>query len=215
MPCLATLPAGWDLGGVEVEDGQGTFWLDSDLGGDRAVEATLLPRDECRVEGASEVPSDEAGLRRYERIRATPARPAQHALLPVSRRVRHLRVRLRRPGERVVDLRRRQRARVPASRARWWRACASRATCGSAAPGHPRAPADRDRDLMLAASVFEVVLGVRRRDRGRGAHDRVRACVSSASGAAGSPRWCRGDRLGSRRARRARASPTGTGAPTA
>ena len=84
VPCLATLPAGWDLGGVEVEDGRGRFWLDSDLGGARAVEATLRPRDECRVTGASEVPSDEAGLRRYERIRQLPPnlRSTRYYLFP-------------------------------------------------------------------------------------------------------------------------------------
>jgi hypothetical protein len=84
VPCLATLPAGWDLGGAEVEDGKGKFWLDSDLGGDRAVEATLLPRDECRVEGASEVPSDEAGFRRYERIEQLPPdlRSTRYYLFP-------------------------------------------------------------------------------------------------------------------------------------
>jgi hypothetical protein len=84
VPCLATLPAGWDLGGVEINDGRGRFWLDSDLGGDHAVEATLRPRDECHVQGASEVPSDEAGLRRFERIEQLPPnlRSTRYYLVP-------------------------------------------------------------------------------------------------------------------------------------
>jgi hypothetical protein len=84
VPCLATLPAGWDLGGVEIENDRGRFWLDSDLGGERAVEATLRSRDECQVQGASEVPSDEAGLRRYERIGQLPPnlRSTRYYLVP-------------------------------------------------------------------------------------------------------------------------------------
>ncbi len=72
LPCIATLPAGWDLGGVHVERDRSTFWLDSDLGGDRAVEATLTPADECDVSGATPVPSDEVGTDRYERIDRLP-----------------------------------------------------------------------------------------------------------------------------------------------
>ena len=68
VPCLATLPAGWELGGVQVERGRARYWLDSDIGGKDAVEATLLPPGDCRVGGATEVPSDEEGFRRYERV---------------------------------------------------------------------------------------------------------------------------------------------------
>ena len=53
-------------------DGRARFWLDSDLGGKDAVEATLLPPGDCRVGGATEVPSDEAGFRRYERVEQLP-----------------------------------------------------------------------------------------------------------------------------------------------
>ena len=72
LPCIATLPAGWELGGVHVERDQTTFWLDSDLGGDRAVEATLTPPDECDVQGATPVPSDEVGADRYEQLNRLP-----------------------------------------------------------------------------------------------------------------------------------------------
>jgi membrane-associated phospholipid phosphatase/tRNA A-37 threonylcarbamoyl transferase component Bud32 len=72
VPCIATLPAGWELGGVRVKRGRSRFWLDSDLAGDRAVEATLTPRDECDVSDATPVPSDEVGTDRYEQPERLP-----------------------------------------------------------------------------------------------------------------------------------------------
>jgi hypothetical protein len=67
VPCIATLPAGWKQGGLRIERGSSTLWLDSDRAGTDAVTVTLLPRPECRVTSADEVPSDEAGMRRFER----------------------------------------------------------------------------------------------------------------------------------------------------
>jgi len=67
VPCIANLPAGWSVGGAEVETGATRFWLDSAIAGERAVEATLQPPEACSVEGATEVPSDEVGMRRFER----------------------------------------------------------------------------------------------------------------------------------------------------
>jgi hypothetical protein len=55
------------VGGAEVETGATRFWLDSAIAGERAVEATLQPPEACSVEGATEVPSDEVGMRRFER----------------------------------------------------------------------------------------------------------------------------------------------------
>jgi hypothetical protein len=72
VPCVAALPAGWDVGGVRVRRGDGRFWLNSDQAGDHAVEVTLRPPDECTVEGATEVPSDEVGMRRYEQPEQLP-----------------------------------------------------------------------------------------------------------------------------------------------
>ncbi|RPI10561.1 MAG: hypothetical protein EHM63_02955 [Actinobacteria bacterium] len=67
VPCVANLPAGWSVGGTEVESDEGRFWLDSALAGKHAVEATLRPPEACTTEGATEVPSDEVGMRRFER----------------------------------------------------------------------------------------------------------------------------------------------------
>jgi tRNA A-37 threonylcarbamoyl transferase component Bud32 len=72
IPCVATLPAGWSIGGARVRSGAARFWLDSEIAGDDAVQATLRSRDECNIGGATEVPSDEEGLRRYERVEQLP-----------------------------------------------------------------------------------------------------------------------------------------------
>jgi hypothetical protein len=67
VPCIASLPAGWKQGGVRIERGHAIFWLDSDRAGTDAVAVTLRPRGECHVTTADEVPSDEPGMRRFER----------------------------------------------------------------------------------------------------------------------------------------------------
>ena len=72
VPCVASLPAGWDVDQVHVKRGEGRFWLDSDEAGSRAVEVRLLPLDACSTAGATEVPSDEVGTRRFERPERLP-----------------------------------------------------------------------------------------------------------------------------------------------
>ena len=69
VPCVAALPAGWSMAGVSVEDGETDFALDSDVGGDAAVEVALRPPGRCGARNATEVPSDEVGIRRLEEIR--------------------------------------------------------------------------------------------------------------------------------------------------
>jgi tRNA A-37 threonylcarbamoyl transferase component Bud32 len=72
VPCLASLPAGWDVGGVEIRRGRGWFSLDSDRAGHDAVEVTLLRPQDCSVAEATEVPSDELGMQRYEQPGSLP-----------------------------------------------------------------------------------------------------------------------------------------------
>ena len=72
IPCIAALPAGWSVGGVRIDRGEGRFWLDSDQAGKRAVEVTLRPPDDCVVDGATEVPSDMVGMRRFEKPEQLP-----------------------------------------------------------------------------------------------------------------------------------------------
>jgi tRNA A-37 threonylcarbamoyl transferase component Bud32 len=66
LPCVAALPGGWELSAVRVDDDGATIWLDSDIGGDRAVAATLRRPGECPVTEAVPVASDEVGIERYE-----------------------------------------------------------------------------------------------------------------------------------------------------
>jgi hypothetical protein len=64
IPCLAALPSGWTYGGGDIHSGEASFWLNSDRAGMRAVTVTLTFA--CDVSSAHEVPSDEAGTRRFE-----------------------------------------------------------------------------------------------------------------------------------------------------
>lgn len=66
VPCIRGYPAGWNLAKVQVRSGQTSFTLDSDRGGISALRVTLQAR--CDVTGATQVPTDEAGTMRYERI---------------------------------------------------------------------------------------------------------------------------------------------------
>ena len=72
VPCMATLPAGWDLGGVAIKRGEASFWLNSDRAGERAVTVTLLPPSECRTDEAVEVLSDESDMQRFEEPQRLP-----------------------------------------------------------------------------------------------------------------------------------------------
>jgi membrane-associated phospholipid phosphatase len=64
VPCVAAFPAGWESSSVKVSDDGGRFEL---AAGDNRVEVTLRPPDRCETAGAVEVPSDEVGMRRFER----------------------------------------------------------------------------------------------------------------------------------------------------
>ena len=68
VPCLDALPAGWSFVETESDQDGSEMVLDSDRGGMRALVVTLHER--CDHRGADQVPSDEPGTRRYERIRA-------------------------------------------------------------------------------------------------------------------------------------------------
>jgi hypothetical protein len=66
VPCLDTIPLGWHLSDVEIRDGSGRFWLDSDRDGVRAIEVALTAS--CATRDATEIPSDRDGVRRLERV---------------------------------------------------------------------------------------------------------------------------------------------------
>jgi tRNA A-37 threonylcarbamoyl transferase component Bud32/membrane-associated phospholipid phosphatase len=66
LPCLSSLPLGWTFKKLEVRDGQSRLIMNSDRAGFEAVDITLT--GDCQTSGATEVPSDEPGTRRFERI---------------------------------------------------------------------------------------------------------------------------------------------------
>jgi hypothetical protein len=66
IPCIASYPAGWHFASMSVRDGEARFTLDSDRAGISAVKVDL--QSSCDLEGATEIPSDEPGTRRFERI---------------------------------------------------------------------------------------------------------------------------------------------------
>jgi hypothetical protein len=41
LPCIETLPIGWDFGGAELGDGLAQFWLHAENAGERALTVTL------------------------------------------------------------------------------------------------------------------------------------------------------------------------------
>jgi membrane-associated phospholipid phosphatase len=66
VPCIGAIPAGWTVHRTDVSDGFAQFSLDSDTAGERAIQATLVPPDECDVSSAVAAPSDEPGTQRFE-----------------------------------------------------------------------------------------------------------------------------------------------------
>ena len=66
VPCIASYPAGWRLSGMTAHNGRATIKFDSDRGGHGALKVRL--EHSCDVAGATEVPTDQLGTRRYERI---------------------------------------------------------------------------------------------------------------------------------------------------
>lgn len=66
VPCLGSLPDGWSIDGVMIDQDGTIVRLDSDRAGFGA--ARLLFRRRCGAEGAVPVPSDQGGARAFEFI---------------------------------------------------------------------------------------------------------------------------------------------------
>jgi hypothetical protein len=67
VPCLRTaLPLGWRFDRLEARNGSSRFWLDSDRDGTEAIQVRL--ERSCATSGATEIASDQAGMRRLERV---------------------------------------------------------------------------------------------------------------------------------------------------
>ena len=69
IPCTVLLPVGWKVGTVHARSGSARFALSSDRAGSGAVEVRL--QRHCDVRGTTQVPTDEAGTQRFERVLAT------------------------------------------------------------------------------------------------------------------------------------------------
>ena len=65
LPCIAALPSGWTTADPEIASGQASFVLDSGQAGLQAVTITLTAT--CNIAGAQQIPSDQPGMRRFER----------------------------------------------------------------------------------------------------------------------------------------------------
>jgi len=73
VPCLRqALPLGWNFHHLQARDDEARFWLDSDRDGQQAIEVRL--QSSCDTEGATEIPSDRDGLKRFERVTLTTPR---------------------------------------------------------------------------------------------------------------------------------------------
>jgi tRNA A-37 threonylcarbamoyl transferase component Bud32/membrane-associated phospholipid phosphatase len=71
VPCLGSLPVGWMMGTVTINDGRSVISLDHDRAGPGVLVIRLTAT--CDTQGAAEVSSDQPQLRRYQRIdRQTP-----------------------------------------------------------------------------------------------------------------------------------------------
>jgi hypothetical protein len=67
IPCIRTaLPLGWGFHELEAHNGRSAFSLDSDRDGPKAV--TVHLDASCDTTGATEIPSDRPGMRRFERV---------------------------------------------------------------------------------------------------------------------------------------------------
>ena len=65
VPCISALPAGWQVGGADIESGHARFWLNSDQAGPQAVTITFSAA--CDTSGARQLPTDQPETQRFER----------------------------------------------------------------------------------------------------------------------------------------------------
>jgi hypothetical protein len=73
VPCLQTsLPQGWSFRHLDARNGVARFWLDNELDGPEPIQVRL--EDSCDTLGATEIPSDREGMRRFERVTMTTPR---------------------------------------------------------------------------------------------------------------------------------------------
>jgi hypothetical protein len=64
LPCVASMPIGWQYMGGDFRTGQVSFWFGLSQSGTRMLTVVLAPR--CDLSQAQAVPSDEPGTSRYD-----------------------------------------------------------------------------------------------------------------------------------------------------
>jgi hypothetical protein len=66
LPCIRTVPPGWSFDEIHPRDGEVRMLFSSDRDGVHAL--TVLLRSTCDLTGATEVPSEQPEMRRFERV---------------------------------------------------------------------------------------------------------------------------------------------------
>jgi hypothetical protein len=66
LPCIRATPPGWSFAEIRPRDGQVSLFFNSDRDGVHAL--TVLLRPSCDLTGATEVPSEQPEMRRFERV---------------------------------------------------------------------------------------------------------------------------------------------------
>jgi tRNA A-37 threonylcarbamoyl transferase component Bud32 len=69
VPCVRSLPVGWEVGNVAVNDGRSVLTLNHDRAGDRALEVRLAAS--CEPGDAVEGPSPTEGVRHFQRMESS------------------------------------------------------------------------------------------------------------------------------------------------
>ena len=106
LPCIAALPSGWTAADPEIASGQASFVLNSGQAGRRRrpVRArrptelqtvTITLTATCNTTGAQQIPSDQPGMRRFERPPSLVPAVLRRSLRHLPRRLRDLPVRPR------------------------------------------------------------------------------------------------------------------------
>jgi hypothetical protein len=75
IPCVRLVPASWRHGDVDVETGRAAFsFASGSIDSPESVPLTVALTERCDLAGATQVPTDEPGTQRWERLQeVTPA----------------------------------------------------------------------------------------------------------------------------------------------
>ena len=106
LPCIAALPSGWTAADPEIASGRASFVLNSGQAGRQSglnlslgpslaaqVTVTITLTATCNTTGAQQIPSDQPGMRRFERPPSLVPAVLRRSLLHLPRRLRDLPVR--------------------------------------------------------------------------------------------------------------------------